>query len=215
MLKAELNIETRVIEAEIIFGRGSGTQGPKGDPGDSAYEIAVDNGFIGTESEWLASLKGLDGADGGGTVINGNDFTGSVSLSNKEGTYYNDYSLSTSGTPTFSVAGSPATFGFAYVRIVSDGTTPFATESNLNAIFNAQYGIPEDYILPAGTYEVWFLKTPSGASISIPGYVTTSTPDPGEDTTPPATMTISDITITNAADVFPPAKMTISNITLS
>lgn len=30
----------------------------------SAYEIAVKNGFKGTETEWLASLKGADGTDG-------------------------------------------------------------------------------------------------------------------------------------------------------
>ena len=28
--------------------------------GKSAYEVAVDNGFVGTEQEWLASLKGAD-----------------------------------------------------------------------------------------------------------------------------------------------------------
>ena len=32
--------------------------------GKSAYAIAVDNGFTGTESQWLASLVGSDGADG-------------------------------------------------------------------------------------------------------------------------------------------------------
>ena len=32
-----------------------------GADGQSAYEIAVDNGYIGTEEEWLASLKGIDG----------------------------------------------------------------------------------------------------------------------------------------------------------
>jgi hypothetical protein len=32
--------------------------------GKSAYEIAVSNGFAGTEAEWLASLEGLDGLDG-------------------------------------------------------------------------------------------------------------------------------------------------------
>lgn len=32
--------------------------------GYSAYEIAVQNGFIGTEAEWLASLKGETGATG-------------------------------------------------------------------------------------------------------------------------------------------------------
>ena len=47
-----------------------GAQGEKGDKGDpgadgkSAYEIAVINGFVGTETEWLASLKGADGAQG-------------------------------------------------------------------------------------------------------------------------------------------------------
>lgn len=34
------------------------------DSGKSAYDIAVENGFEGTQSEWLESLKGQDGADG-------------------------------------------------------------------------------------------------------------------------------------------------------
>lgn len=41
--------------------KSGGTQGP---PGKSAYEIAVENGFEGTEQEWLESLKGKDGRDG-------------------------------------------------------------------------------------------------------------------------------------------------------
>ena len=35
----------------------------QGQPGKSAYEIAVQNGFKGTEQEYLASLKGADGKD--------------------------------------------------------------------------------------------------------------------------------------------------------
>lgn len=42
----------------------AGAAGPKGDPGQSAYEIAVADGFVGTEAEWLASLQGPAGADG-------------------------------------------------------------------------------------------------------------------------------------------------------
>ena len=34
---------------------GIAIQGPKGDDGKSAYQIAVDNGYIGTESEWVTS----------------------------------------------------------------------------------------------------------------------------------------------------------------
>lgn len=36
----------------------------KGDPGKSAYEIAVGEGYTGTEEEWLKSLHGADGKDG-------------------------------------------------------------------------------------------------------------------------------------------------------
>lgn len=41
-----------------------GTSGSGGTDGASAYEIAVDNGFSGTEVEWLASLVGQDGTNG-------------------------------------------------------------------------------------------------------------------------------------------------------
>ena len=38
--------------------------GGSGTAGKSAYEIAVDNGFVGTETEWLESLKGAEGTNG-------------------------------------------------------------------------------------------------------------------------------------------------------
>lgn len=41
----------------------------KGLDGKSAFEIAVEHGFVGTETEWLESLKGVDGKDG----VNGKD----------------------------------------------------------------------------------------------------------------------------------------------
>jgi len=64
---------------EIITNTISGMPGVKGDPGDpgapgapgaagaaglSAYEIAVQKGFVGNEVAWLASLRGTDGARG-------------------------------------------------------------------------------------------------------------------------------------------------------
>lgn len=36
----------------------------EGNDGMSAYELAVEAGFVGTYTEWLASLKGTDGVDG-------------------------------------------------------------------------------------------------------------------------------------------------------
>ena len=43
--------------------------------GESAYDIAVKNGFTGTEQEWLQSLQGKDGVDGkdGKDGVNGQD----------------------------------------------------------------------------------------------------------------------------------------------
>ena len=38
--------------------------GANGKDGRSAYEIAIENGFVGTAAEWLKSLKGKDGIDG-------------------------------------------------------------------------------------------------------------------------------------------------------
>ena len=50
----------------------------KGKDGKSTYEIAVEHGFVGTEAEWLESLKGVDGRNGtdglsGRDGINGSD----------------------------------------------------------------------------------------------------------------------------------------------
>lgn len=42
----------------------AGTPGATGATGASAYDIAVANGFVGTEAEWLASLKGANGTNG-------------------------------------------------------------------------------------------------------------------------------------------------------
>lgn len=54
-----LNTAKKYVD-ETLTGAGA-LKGEKGDPGSdgkSAYEIAVDNGFVGTETEWLESLKG-------------------------------------------------------------------------------------------------------------------------------------------------------------
>lgn len=56
--------------------------------GKSAYQIAVDNGFIGTEAEWLASLRGADGKDGMQPDWNQNDKTAQDYVKNRP--FYTD-----------------------------------------------------------------------------------------------------------------------------
>ena len=46
------------VENEVVDIHGNVSLVLKGDDGESAYEVAVRNGFVGTEAEWLASLKG-------------------------------------------------------------------------------------------------------------------------------------------------------------
>lgn len=61
-------LETHPIEAGPKGDQGDpgepGTDGVDGEDGDSAYEVAVANGFVGTESAWLASLIGPKGDQG-------------------------------------------------------------------------------------------------------------------------------------------------------
>jgi hypothetical protein len=76
-------------------GADSTVPGPKGDPGDdgiagtpgtdgedgaSAYEVAVANGFAGTEAEWLLSLEGPQGEQGlpGNNGADGQDGTNGI-----------------------------------------------------------------------------------------------------------------------------------------
>ena len=51
----------RLLDSVPFQGGGEGTEGP---PGKSAYEIAVEEGFQGTEEEWLQSLVGPQGEPG-------------------------------------------------------------------------------------------------------------------------------------------------------
>ena len=47
-----------------IPGTSGGPSGGVGPQGDSAYQVAVNNGFVGTEQDWLTSLKGDKGDQG-------------------------------------------------------------------------------------------------------------------------------------------------------
>ncbi len=53
--------------------------------GKTAYDVAVKNGFQGTEQEWLATLKGTDGKDGSG--VTAKDIYETAVANGYEGTY--------------------------------------------------------------------------------------------------------------------------------
>ena len=71
---------------EQILDRLDNSSGGTGKNGKSAYEIAVENGFSGTEIEWLESLKGQPGKDGinGADGKDGNDGKDITSINDSE-----------------------------------------------------------------------------------------------------------------------------------
>lgn len=75
------DLDGRVTSLEQNPGSGSGTPGPRGADGLSAYEVALANGFQGNEQDWLASLKGEPGVQGpaGNDGVDGTAGTGSGS----------------------------------------------------------------------------------------------------------------------------------------
>ena len=60
--------------------------GANGKDGSSAYEIAIENGFVGTAAEWLESLKGRDGIDGKDGLPGKDGKDGADGLPGKDGT---------------------------------------------------------------------------------------------------------------------------------
>jgi lysophospholipase L1-like esterase len=66
------------LEQSVITEPGSGTPGPPGPPGKSAYTIAVEHGYTGTEEEWIDEVYG--GGGGGGAVDSVNGEVGVVVL---------------------------------------------------------------------------------------------------------------------------------------
>jgi hypothetical protein len=80
--------------------------GVDGQNGKSAYDIAVDNGFDGTEAEWLASLHGADGSNGQ-NGLNG---------TNGQGAFYGKWNFVQDGTEYTVFDNLQVT---SYVRVIS------------------------------------------------------------------------------------------------
>jgi len=90
--------------------------------GKSAYEIAVSNGFVGTESAWLLSLVGAPGDVSSKLSLSGGTMTGPLTLS---------------GPPTSNLHAATKIYvdGIA-AGIVSKPQVLGATTANINATYN-------------------------------------------------------------------------------
>lgn len=84
-LSANITTEEPEVAADLDQLRWLVLRGLKGDTGDSAYEEAVALGFVGTEAEWIASLKGEKGDPGDSGAV----FLELKTVSNRQVITYN------------------------------------------------------------------------------------------------------------------------------
>jgi hypothetical protein len=122
-----------------------GDAGPRGQDGLSAYQIAVENGFVGTEAEWLLSLQGSDSPGGGGESIP-QDNTPTLNSTNnvKSGGIFNALEERVSKTTTIngkSLAGNisldKVDIGLAEVNNTSDLNKPISTAQDAALLLKA------------------------------------------------------------------------------
>lgn len=116
--------------------------------GKSAYEVAVDNGFTGTQTEWLASLKGGKGdkGDKGDTPVKGIDYwtkADKAEIMGDQATplFANDISECTDTSRVYLL---PDGFLYAYIKTVIEKTAytnqlPISTDNKGNVYNGVGY----------------------------------------------------------------------------
>jgi len=122
-----------------------------GGAGKSAYEVAVDNGFVGTESDWLLSLEGADGADGARALM-------ALSYENT------NYTLQT-GTLNLLVNPSYPLINLGWVqgtriRIWNSATAYMegVVSSTISNPQSSNISVDIDYVVGSGVQSVWFVS---------------------------------------------------------
>lgn len=80
-----MDVVTYALLKKYVQSSLAGAGALKGEEGKSAYQIAVNNGYSGTEQEWLTSLKG-DAGQTPSIGSNGNWFLGNTDTGISAGT---------------------------------------------------------------------------------------------------------------------------------
>jgi hypothetical protein len=118
--------------------------------GKSAYDIAVDAGFQGTSTDWLASLAGRDGSDGrdGVNGLDGNDGANGVDGADGQSAYEIAVSNGYSGTQSEWIASLRGDDGVSaaakpFARVVNNDPTIAINSPTPVTILSAQLTLTE------------------------------------------------------------------------
>ena len=112
-----------------------GAKGVDGKDGKSAYQIAVAQGFAGSEADWLASLKGEKGdkGDAGGSAGQAKASESAripVTVTGSTATMNIDFSSPFAAIPTVNIAVEDPSGNIRTVTLVSVSTTGFIVRCN-------------------------------------------------------------------------------------
>lgn len=130
--------------------------------GYSAYEIAVINGFKGTEKEWLASLKGEQGEQGEQGEKGEAGEGGGASLY--------EHNLIISGTSTTS-AGETGNL-VVYLSVLSNSETPLNFEGMINALMDTDGTLNmtcSGYVTMSESFKLCLVTTITMMKMSVMG----------------------------------------------
>ncbi len=126
--------------------------GGSGEDGKSAYEVALDNGFVGTEAAWLLSLKGETGATGA---------TGAAGATGAKGDKGDKGD--TGNTGNTGAAGTNGTNGTNGQGVPTGGTTGQVLSKVNGTDFNTAWTTPS---AGGGSSAPWYFAPPLASSFT-------------------------------------------------
>lgn len=162
----------------FVWAKVKGEDGKDGDSGKSAFQLAQEKGFAGTEAEWLASLVGKDGEDGEAGEPGADGRTSYVHIA--YGTSITGLNFSTTyfegathiGTCTDFTEKDPTTASFYTWALIKgkDGTNGAKGDTGTSVSSTTRY-----YMLSASAPSVPTTNPPSGWTTTEPSYTDGST----------------------------------------
>lgn len=137
----------------------TGATGATGANGKSAYQVAVDNGFEGTEAQWIASLVGATGATGatgapGQDGADGLGLSGALSEATNVGTLLSGIYIVDDSVNSVTISG----FGLSNVTLPKGGILQKLNDNSLIVMGNRQMYVPYDSVNSDYLYPIYITE---------------------------------------------------------
>lgn len=164
----------------------TGSTGATGADGKSAYQVALDNGFVGTPLQWLASLHGADGAPGATGATGATGAAGAQGIQGNPGAPGTPGAAGTNGadgapgaTGAAGAPGAAATISVGTVTTGAPGSSATVTNAGTSSAATFNFSIPRGNAGADGAAGVNSFGTPTTRTLSLAtAYQATTTTKP-------------------------------------